>query len=141
MGVLITFFVINTYSKSNEDCKNTGVPMDDVSEINHIVKDIDTINSISYVINDSISDYYKDYPKQIPEDGIIPNERVAVKVAAAILKEINNGEKNQIKSVTIALDDNKWKIKGRIKKNQDERTFYIELDKKSGSFNRICIGL
>jgi hypothetical protein len=69
----------------------------------------------------------------MPENGFVPTEQVAAKVAEVILIPIYGEEniKNQ-KPFTVSLVDDVWVVKGSLPKDQLGGEFIIKLAKRDG---------
>jgi len=91
-----------------------------------------------YVINKNLSsNIYSDFESFYPKDGLVPNERIAFKIAESVLSQIYGKEiiENE-KPFSINLENNVWIIEGTLYSRKGG-TAYMEIRKDNGEILKV----
>jgi len=93
-----------------------------------------------YIINKKLSlNDYPDYKGFIPEDGFVPNEKIAFQIAEIVLSQIYGTETIESeKPFSINLENNVWIIEGSLPNGYDKGgSAYIEINKQTGQILKV----
>jgi hypothetical protein len=98
-----------------------------------------TTKQTDYVLNKNLLlNNYSDYKGFIPEDGFVPNEKIAFQIAESVLIQIYGKEtiENE-KPFSINLENDIWIVEGSLEEGFVGGVAYIEINKNTGQILKV----